>query len=87
MQTPTPKVADAMRALAASTTGELTRCAGGYRPAGEPQCNTVRVTTRTVRVMNRDWLVDLEGPFASAVRLTAKGRQALQALQASERAI
>lgn len=77
----TPKIADALRAFEASTTGELTRCSGGYRPAGAPQCNTVRVTMRTVRAMNRDWLVDLVGPFASAATLTSKGTQALAQLR------
>lgn len=77
----TPKVADALRAFQASTSGELTRCSGGYRPAGEPQCNTVRVTMRTVRAMNNEWLVQLHGPFSSAATLTDKGKRALAALQ------
>lgn len=80
----TPKVADALRAFESSTTGELTRCSGGYRPAGEPQCNTVRVTMRTVRAMNNEWLVQLHGPFSSAATLTDKGRKALAQLQNPE---
>lgn len=80
----TPKIADALRAIAISTTGELTRCAGGYRPAGYPQCDQVRVTTRTVLAMNRAWLVQLHGPFGSAATLTNKGREALAQLQAAD---
>lgn len=77
----TPKVADALRAFEASTTGTLTRCSGGYRPAGEPHCNTVCVTMRTVRAMNNEWLVKLHGPFSSGAELTDKGRAALAQLQ------
>ena len=80
----TPKVAGALRAFEASTTGELTRCAGGYRPAGHPQCDAVRVTMRTIRAMNNAWLVQLHGSFASAALLTEKGRQALAQLQNPE---
>ena len=78
----TPKIADALRALAASPTQELTRCSGGYRPAGTPPTDSTRVTTRTVRAMDRAYLVTLAGPFASGATLTAKGREALAALQA-----
>ncbi|NLA67981.1 MAG: hypothetical protein GX856_07035 [Gammaproteobacteria bacterium] len=77
----TPKVADALRAFGASTTGELTRCSGGYRPAGAPQCDEVRVTMRTVRAMHTAWLVRLTPPYGSAAELTDKGREALASLQ------
>lgn len=78
----TPKVADALRAFDASSTQQLTRCAGGYRPEGGPHSQSVRVTMRTIRTMHRDYLVQLYGTFGSAAGLTDKGQQALSQLQA-----
>lgn len=77
----TPKVAEALRAFEVSTTGELTRCCGGYRPAAYPPNDRVRITTRTLRAMDRAWLVKPIGPFASAYELTSKGREALVLVQ------
>ena len=86
----TSKVADALRAFAASPTGELVRCSGGYRPAGLAPNAAVRhtspITMRTIRAMNNEWLVKLHGCFSSGAELTDKGRSALEQLQAAEAA-
>lgn len=86
----TPKVADALRAIATSPTHELVRCSGGYRPAGLALRAAVRqaapITLRTLRAMDRAWLVTLQGPFASGAGLTDKGRAALAQLQARDAA-
>lgn len=85
----TPKVAEALRAFAASPTRELIRCSGGYRAAGVATRDSKRdaapITMRTVRAMNNEWLVQLHGPFSSGASLTDKGRRALAELLAPTR--
>ncbi|MBD7987140.1 hypothetical protein H9645_03770 [Luteimonas sp. Sa2BVA3] len=81
----TPKVAEALRAFAASPTRELVRCSGGYRAAGVAARDAAPITMRTVRAMNNEWLVQLHGPFSSGASLTDKGLRALAELLAPTR--
>lgn len=69
----TPKIRSALDALAGTPDARLVRCRGGYRPAN---ATGPIITTRTINAMERDWLVELIGPFHSAAVLTRKGRQA-----------
>lgn len=82
----TPKIADALRVLAGSTSGTLVRCSGGYRALDPIQTPTPVVTRRTVRAMDRAWLVRMLGDFDSGAELTDKGRAALEQLRAQDAA-
>lgn len=67
----TPLVAQALVACATSPDQRLRRTRGGYVATGT---KSPIFTKRLLQMMDRAWLVQLEGDYAESARLTVKGR-------------
>ena len=61
----------------------LTRSTGGWWIAIGTGCNAPVFTLRTVRMLDRAWLLDMSDEFATSARLTAKGTTLALQLQAA----
>jgi hypothetical protein len=67
----TPLVAQALVACATSPDQRLRRTRGGYVASGT---KTPIFTKRLLQMMDRAWLVQLEGDYSESARLTPKGQ-------------
>lgn len=80
----TPLVAQALVACATSPDQRLRRTRGGYVATGT---KTPIFTKRLLQMMDRAWLVQLEGDYAESARLTSKGRAEAAKHQATAKAV
>lgn len=72
----------ALLAALHSPARSLTRSAGGWWIAIAPDGKASTFTVRTVRMLARGWLLDLQGEFATTAPLTTKGVTVAHQLQA-----
>jgi len=79
----TPLVAQALNACAHSPDGKLRRTRGGYVATGT---SLPIFTKRLVQMMDRAYLVQLQGDLAQTVSLTSKGRDAAKVKSPSNEA-
>lgn len=82
LQTLTPLIKDVLRAAHSAPEHALIRCREGWT-SGTPGATVF--TRRTINVMERDYLVTLDGDLHQQAKLTSKGEALARQLVVAER--
>jgi hypothetical protein len=83
MSTISPTHRQLVLAIANAAEHRLDRCPGGFKAR---ETGATVFTKRAVNAANREWLVDVDGPFAEHVTLTTKGEQLAREIRGADQA-